>query len=218
MTTTGAKKLHLELSPTRIVSLVNGVFAIALTILVLNLDIDEMLGSGKALKFEDALMMLGPRLLHYLESFVILAVLWTKHHQQCHFIRRSDRTMLWINLAALFFVSLVPFSTSLVGDYGDMPLAALIFEANILACGVIFWWHWRHATAGRRLVDKDLDDDVVDYYRRGSYVIPAASAVAMALSFSWPRLGTLVFLAVPFLFVVRNMRFHGSALFRATRA
>lgn len=211
------RKLHLELSTTRMENLVDGVFAIALTILVLNLDIDEMISHGRAVPFEDALVMLWPRLLHYLESFVILSVFWTKHHQQCHFIRRSDGPMLWINLTALFFVSLIPFSTSLVGDFGDNHLAAFIFEANILAGGVIFWLHWRHASNGRRLTDKDLGDDVVSFYRMGSYVIPVASIVAMATTLFNPRLGTIIFIPVPLVYVLMRLRFGSHPLDRGAR-
>ncbi len=212
------RKLHLELSTTRLENLVDGVFAISLTILVLNLDIDEMLSHGKHVPLEDALVMLWPRLLHYLESFVILAVFWTKHHQQCHFISRSDGPMLWINLIALFFVSIIPFSTSLVGDYGHMPIAALIFETNILAGGLIFWLHWRHATSGRQLVDKDLGDDVVAFYRRGTYVIPAASVLAMALTALNPRLGTMVYLLVPVTFILMRLSFGAYAAQQKARA
>ncbi|HPQ82073.1 MAG TPA: TMEM175 family protein, partial [bacterium] len=212
------KKLHLDLSTTRIENLVDGVFAIALTILVLNLDIDEMISHGREVPFEEAIVMLWPRLLHYLESFVILAVFWTKHHQQCHFIRRSDGGMLWINLIALFFVSLIPFSTSLVGDYGDRHLAALIFEANIFAGGIIFWLHWRHASAGKRLIDKDVGYDVVAFYRRGSYVIPLASVAAMSLTIFSPRVGTMVFLFVPLVFALMRLGFSVSPAVRAGRA
>ncbi|HPM41030.1 MAG TPA: hypothetical protein PLY45_01170, partial [bacterium] len=78
---------------------------------------------------------------------------------------------------------------------------------NILLGGAIFWLHWHHATAGRRLVDKDVGEEVVAFYRRGTYVIPAASVLAMSLTALNPRLGTMVFLLVPLTFILMRLSF-----------
>lgn len=202
MTIPPVRKLHLELSTGRIENLVDGVFAIAMTVLVLNLDIGSIAAIDRGAPLDEALWRMWPRLLHYFESFIILSAFWIKHHQQYHFIRRSDRGMLWINLLGLFFVSLIPFSTDLMGDYGHVRLAAFLFEGNMLIAGLIYCWHWDHATRGRRLVDRDLEEGVVRFYRQGNLIVPAVSVVALAASAFDPRLGTLAFVFIPGLFLL----------------
>ena len=200
MKTPPLRALHLELSTMRIENLVDGVFAIAMTVLVLNLDVDKFVVGREAAPFHEVLLRMRPTLLHYVESFVILAAFWIKHHQQYHFIKRSDRDMLWINLLGLFFVSLVPFTTSAVGDWGDQRFAAMLFEGNMLVAGLVYAWHWRHATAGCRLVERDIDPRVVRFYARSNLVIPAVSVVAMGISFFDPRMGTAMLFLVPIVF------------------
>lgn len=202
MKTSSYRKLHLELSTGRIENLVDGVFAIAMTVLVLNLNVGDVAARGQALSLGELIGEMWPRLLHYFESFIILSAFWIKHHQQYHFIRRSDRGMLWINLLGLFLVSLIPFSTDLMGDYGHVRLAAFLFEGNMLIAGLVYYWHWEHATRGRRLVDRDLDADVIRFYRQGSLVVPAVSVAALIASAFDPRLGTLAFVCIPGLFLL----------------
>ncbi len=192
------RSLKLELSTSRIEALTDGVFAIAMTLLVLNFDITEPKGDITHEKLVDALHSLWPYFSHYVQSFIILAVFWTKHHQQFHFIRRSDRTLLWINLGSLLFVCLIPFSTSVVGDYGGLRISALLFELNMLLAGSFFWFHWRYATHEHRLVDKELKPEIIRAYSHFMLVVPAFSIAAIALSIFHPRWGTNIYFLIPF--------------------
>ena len=148
--------------------------------------------------------------MHYVESFIILAAFWIKNHQQFHFIKRSDRRLLWINLCCLLFVCLIPFSTSLISDYGDMWLAALIFESNMLIAGTLYYLLWSYATKGHRLVEKDLDPRVIMAYKRSSLVVPIIAVVAIILSAIHPRWGTGIFFLIPFiLFLMEKIEYVG---------
>ncbi|MBN1282732.1 MAG: DUF1211 domain-containing protein [Proteobacteria bacterium] len=194
---TSERSLKLTLSTSRIEALTDGVFAIAMTLLVLNFDITEPRDAISHERLWGALRSLWPHFNHYVQSFIILAVFWTKNHQQFHFIRRSDRGLLWINMGGLLFVCLIPFSTSLMGDYGNVRIAALIFEANMLAAGLIYWFHWRYATKGHRLVDREIDPAIVRAYNRYTLVVPTIAAIALMLSFFHPRWGTNIFFLTP---------------------
>ena len=194
-----ARKLRLELSTSRIEALTDGVFAIAMTLLVLNIEVSEPRQGFDASDFQQRVLNLWPQLMHYVESFIILAAFWIKNHQQFHFIKRSDRRLLLINLGCLLFVCLIPFSTSLMADYGDMWLAAIVFESNMLLAGTLYYLHWSYATKGHRLVEKDLDPRVITAYKQSSLVIPLVSVVAIALSLFHPRWGTSLFFLIPFI-------------------
>ena len=206
-----AKKLRLELSTSRIEALTDGVFAIAMTLLVLNIEVSEPRQDLDPSKFRQQVLGLWPHLIHYLESFIILAAFWIKNHQQFHFIKRSDRRLLWINLGCLMFVCLIPFSTSLMTDYGEMRLAAMVFESNMLLAGALYYLHWSYATKGLRLVEKDLDPRVITVYKQSSLVIPVIAVVAILLSIIHPRWGTGVFFLIPFiLFLMEKIEYVGS--------
>jgi uncharacterized membrane protein len=196
------KKLHLELSTARVEALTDGVFAIAMTLLVLNLDVTVPIKGASPSELHDALGSLWPHFLHYVESFLLLSVFWIKNHQQFHFIRRCDQPLMWLSLLSLLFVCLLPFTTSLVSDYGNVPMAAIIFEVNLFAAGFVYYLQWRHATHGRRLVDASLDAKIIAAYRRTSLLTPIMSFAAIGLSFFSPRMGTGLYFLIPLILVI----------------
>lgn len=201
MRTISVKKLHLDLSTDRIQALTDGVFAIAMTLLVLNLEISDPPKGHTIISLNNELKGLMPYLLHYVESFLILAAFWTEHHLQFHFIKKSNRTLFWINIAGLLFITFIPFSTSLVGDHGDMHIAVLIFELNMFMAGLIYYFHWIFA-AKYNLFEKNLDPRIISIYKKGSAFLPVVSAIAIALSFISPRYSTLIFLIIPIFFLL----------------
>jgi uncharacterized membrane protein len=104
------------LSKTRIEALTDGIFAIAMTLMVF--DIKLPVGPQTTpWSLRSELIGLWPRFLAYAISFIMLGVYWVGHHNQYHYIRRTDRGFLWINIFFLMGVSLIPFSTGLLGQY-----------------------------------------------------------------------------------------------------
>jgi uncharacterized membrane protein len=139
----------------RLKALADGIFAIAMTLLVLNLALPEA-GMGLA-ELHSLLLGQLDKFLGYAVSFILLAILWVRHHEQSHYVKRTDGRHLWINVFFLMFVALVPFSTSLVGDYSHELVAEIFFGLNILMVAMLLLWSWAHATNHHRLVDPSLD-------------------------------------------------------------
>ena len=185
----------------RVQQLTDGVFAIAMTLLVLSITIEKPAAGLIKDMLPGKLMDLWPDLLHYFQSFIILASFWMKHHQQYHLIKHTDRPMTWLNILALAFICLIPFSTTLVGDYGDQLVAVIVFEANMLIAGLIFYWQWAYATRKHHLIDKNLDVRVIRAYKFDNLVIPTISVIAIIISLYSPRTGTLPFIITPFFFL-----------------
>jgi uncharacterized membrane protein len=134
----------------RLVAFSDGVFAIAITLLVLNIQVpdvsDENLG--------DAVSDLVPELFTYALSFVVVGLYWISHHQMFRALQRVDRSLLWLNLALLGFVALLPFPTELLGTYGDTSLATVIYAAAIIAVGstaAVLWWYINRAGLTARI-------------------------------------------------------------------
>jgi uncharacterized membrane protein len=129
----------------RLAALSDGLFAVAMTLLVLDLKVPaaEAIRSDTALL--DALSPLAPRLLIYLMSFLTLGIFWVGQQTQLSHFVRGDRHLTWIHLAFLFAISLMPFSTSLMAEFIVLRAALLIYWLNILALGAVLLLSWRYA-------------------------------------------------------------------------
>jgi uncharacterized membrane protein len=182
----------------RVEALTDGIYGFAMTLLVIGVG----LPTGTPAIAEDArvyeiIVSLVPDFIHYVIAFLILARFWVGHHIQYNDIHSIDRRLLWINTLSLLFVALVPFSTTLAGDYPDSPPAALVLEINMLIIGLIYFWQWRYATRDYRYVDPDLDPEKIRIGLQKTLVIPAISVVAVILSLSGIPWSILIYMAIP---------------------
>src|SRR5579863_8710240 len=137
------------LTTARVTALVDGVFAIVLTLLVL--DLHAPAASSRA-DLVAKLRALAPSMVSFLVSFVVLGIFWYGHHMEMHWIVRSDRIHLGLTLAFLLTISFVPFSAALLGRNHELPLAATVYGANLFLAGIVRYLHWAYATQHHRLV------------------------------------------------------------------
>ena len=187
-----------DLKTNRIEALSDGVFAIAMTILVLNISVPAApTVSGQQLPA--ALRQLAPQVLVYVVSFVNLGVLWVGQHNQYHFIARADRWFLWINIAYLLLISFMPLSTALLGHYPLHRVALSVYGINLIGATLLLALHWYYATTGGRLAHEHLSPPVVRLAFRRILGSAGAYAVALALSLAVPLAGLALFLVVPLL-------------------
>ena len=189
---------ELGMTTHRIESLTDGIFSIAMTLLVLNLALPEM-GADltPTIELHELLFRQTHEFFNYALSFILLAIFWSVHHQQFHFIKRTDHTHLWINICSLMFVALVPFSTSLTGDYPDETVAKLFFDLNLFILGSLNALNWTYATKDYRLVDRGLDPRRIAVGNRRDAVIPVIVLLAMVLSLITPQWSSYVYLLIP---------------------
>ena len=141
----------------RLAALSDGIFAVAMTLLVLGLSVRvssaihpaRPLWSPGAVTSEhvvwDALRLLAPHLLTYLISFLTLGIFWVGQQTQLNQFSRSDRDLTWIHLAFLFGVSLMPFSTMLLADYITYRLPLVVYWLNIVVLGALLFASARYA-------------------------------------------------------------------------
>jgi len=180
------------LGKSRVETLADGVFAIAMTLLVLDLRVPQTAPEGLG----TALSALLPRLLSFVLSFALLGIYWVAHHVQFHYIRRTDRPFLWINILFLLAVAIVPFSAALLGAYWREPLAIAVYGANLMGVAATLLWIWNYATRGRRLVDDALDPELVRLGRSRIAFTFAIIGAAVLVSFWQPLLSLALFLAM----------------------
>jgi uncharacterized membrane protein len=120
----------------RIVAFSDGVFAIAITLLVLQLDIPEHLPAGRTL-FEEIGDQKGD-LIAYAISFAVLGKLWLAHHRFFSAVERFDSLLMGLNLLYLAWIVLVPFTSEVLGDYGDDPDGVIIYAIVMSAVSLTF--------------------------------------------------------------------------------
>jgi len=182
-------------STRRLEALTDGIFAFAMTLLVLTLTLPD--ATQTKLGLSQLLAEQWPKFFNYALSFALLAVFWIVHHQQFHFIRRTDRRHLWLNIGILMFVALVPFSTDVVGDYSDQTLAELLFSGNLLILGLLFLLNWWYACQNHRLVDTNLSYRIINRGMFRNCITPAVAAISMIVALFIPRWGLTVYLLIP---------------------
>jgi uncharacterized membrane protein len=190
----------------RLEALTDGIFAIAMTLLVLTLDLGDIASGMTQLKLHQLLLAQIPKFYNYALSFVLLAIFWILHHQQFHYIKKTNQHHLWINIFILMFVALIPFSTSLVGDYSSDWMAELFFGGNIFILGMLFSLNWHYSTKNSRLIEGELEKRRVQLGTRRGLVTPAVSLLAIITAFLDPSYSPYVYLLIPVILSLPQLR------------
>lgn len=138
----------------------DAVFAIAITLLVLEIHLPETEGLLTDGQLRDALVGLGHQYLGYILSFLVIGVFWIGHHRRYRFIRHYDGMLLFLNLLLLMIVAFLPFPSALISRYPGAT--ATIFYAGVMvAAGVVSLLIWGYASRGHRLIDPELSGRVI---------------------------------------------------------
>jgi uncharacterized membrane protein len=190
------------LPKTRIEALSDGVFAIAMTLMVFNIKVPDIPSELVHARLAHDVLGLWPKFLVYAISFVMLGVYWVGHHNQYHYIRRTDRPVLWINIFFLMGVSLIPFSTSLLGQYPEERAALTAYGLNLIMTGGFLYAHWWYATRHHRLVESDIHPEVVRLAKHRIAVGLVVSATAVCLSLVSTTLSLALFALIPILYLL----------------
>jgi TMEM175 potassium channel family protein len=169
----------------RIAALSDGVFAIAMTLIVLEIHVPDPGPIHTEQDLWNALLTLGPRLVTYLLSFLTLGIFWNGQQTQLNHFAKTDRDLTWLQLAFLATVALMPFSTSLLAEFITFRLALIAYWANIFLLGVLVYGAWVYAET-HGLVNPDAGPDVSAAIKRRILVAQSLYAVGALLCFINP--------------------------------
>jgi uncharacterized membrane protein len=169
----------------RLAALSDGIFAVAMTLLVLGLSVRSAaavhLHQSNLQLWDQVLRPLGGHLLTYLMSFLTLGVFWVGQQTQLHHLRRTNRDFTWIHLVFLLCVVLMPFSTTLVADYITYQLAIVVYWLNIALLGAMLYIGVRYARRAGLLKD-DVAAATIAFMERRIIVYQALYAAGALLS------------------------------------
>jgi uncharacterized membrane protein len=186
----------------RIETLTDGVFAIAMTLLVTGLDIPKLNGIITTGTVDSLLINLFPDFIHYIIAFALLASFWWASHLRSHYLQSIDKTMSFLTIATLLFVGLIPFSTNLAGDFPLNTHAVVIFELNLLAIGLLSIVQWNHMLNDNACLDPDAEIRTMILNREEAYIFPVLSTLAILLAMISVPWGILIYLLAPVYFVL----------------
>ena len=143
----------------RLAALSDGIFAVAMTLLVLDIHIPSASAIHSEAELCWALAGMAPQWIAYLMSFLTLGIFWAGQQTQLNHLREGSRDLTWIHLAFLFTITLMPLTTRLLAEFITYRGALLIYWLNILILGAILYWSWKYVThAG--LIKDDTPEEV----------------------------------------------------------
>jgi uncharacterized membrane protein len=184
------------MSKGRLEAFSDGVIAIIITIMVLQLKVPHEADLA-------ALRPLLPTFLCYLLSFVFVGIYWNNHHHMIHAVREVDGAILWANLHLLFWLSLIPFATGWMGENSFEPMPMALYGGVLLMAGIAYF------ILARRLVRRHGDDSplarAIGSDRKGRLSITLyAAAIPLAFVTTWIALG--IYVAVALMWLVPDRR------------
>jgi len=177
----------------RLAALSDGIFAVAMTLLVLDLHIPTAAQVHSEGELLAALCALGPQWVAYLMSFLTLGIFWAGQQTQLNHIGEGTRGLTWIHLGFLFAVTLLPLSTRLLAEFITYRSALLLYWFNILILGAMLYWSWTHATHAN-LVKNDTPNEVRTSICKRILTAQSLYAVGAALCVinTWVGIGAIV--------------------------
>jgi uncharacterized membrane protein len=178
----------------RLETFVDGVFAIAITLLVLELVVPVLPHSNAAiLNYLDSLWI---TFIGYFLAFFLLGILLNSHSRQFRNIEYADQYLWWLNILFLSFIVLVPFVISIWIEYGDTTVGVLFFHFDILISGLLLYFNWSYVKKHEYLLRKNVTSRSIKIITYRNLAIPIASLIAIIFAFFTPILSNVAYLLI----------------------
>lgn len=192
-------------SKTRIEAFSDGIFAIIVTLLVLEIKVPEIHDHHSMNELAHALWLLMPKVLSWIVSFLIVCIIWVNHHRILSQLKIVTHSLFWLNANLLLWCSFIPFPTALMGDYVNNPVALVVFGIILALMAFSFSLIRFNALKNRYVLDESID--MVHYKKATTASIifgPVFYLVGAALSLVHPYLGFAMYAFVPLYFIFYN--------------
>ena len=184
------------LSFERIVFFSDAVFAIVITLLVLEIKVPHLEAFSEA-NLRSSLLSMIPKFSGFLASFFIIGLMWFEHHRIFQYIREYDGGLIWRNLFFLLCISFIPFPTALTSEYFWSQTAFVFYASSFALAGLAKIWIWKYAATNRRFLDQQIHEATILRISRRSWAVPLGSLIAIALSFVSTPIAPIGFGLIP---------------------
>jgi len=166
-----------------VISFSDAVFAFAITLMALSIDIPDLPSNLTQAELLDKLYDLFPQFESYIISFAVIALFWVSYHQVFNHIKGSHIVMVYLNLLFLLLITLLSLSTSLVINYGDYHIPYVIYSFIVILTSSLLTLIWWHATKDKLLIDKNLHPLYIKGVMLTLVSIPLVFTVSIFISF-----------------------------------
>lgn len=175
----------------------DAVFAIAITLLVIEIHVPHVEHGGDA-AYLAALAALLPHLLGFVLSFMVIGALWISHHRVFGMLRGFERGLLWPNLLVLLAVAFMPFATAFMAANSKERVPAMCYAGWLLLAGLLQRWLFSRALQPQRL-DASVTATELAEVRWRSWALPIVALLALLVAYLAPVLSYLLYLLIPLL-------------------
>lgn len=175
----------------RLLAFSDAIFAFAMTLLMLDIKVPDVPSGVASEELWLWIISQSPKLLIYVLSFFVIGSFWISHHAMFHRIKKHDGALIWLNLAFLLAISLMPFPTAILGEYGGETYAVCAYALFLLVGGALLTLIWWHATSRHRLVNNNLSQKEINLtLKRGVYTCAVLVLSILVAWFVSPVLAT----------------------------
>jgi uncharacterized membrane protein len=182
--------------PSRVEAFSDGVMAIIITLLVLEIHTPHIHDPLSSQQMSSALIGLSAKFLSFILSFLYIATFWVNHHHFFHFVTHMNRGLMWLNSLLLLFLSFIPFPTALIGEYPYNAAALALFAIILVLAAFVFNLMWRYA-ARHRLLHESATPEFIQHVSKRGTLGPIIYGVAAAAAFIHPLIAWGIFIFVP---------------------
>jgi len=166
-----------------VISFSDAVFAFAITLMALSIDIPDLPSDLTQAELVDKLYGLFPQFESYIISFAVIAIFWVSYHQVFNHIKGSHIIMVYLNLLFLLLITLLSLSTSLVINYGGYHIPYIIYSFMVILTSSLLAMIWWHATKDKLLIDKNLHSLYIKGVMINLISIPLVFTISIIISF-----------------------------------
>ena len=184
------KEFQLE----RLILFSDAVFAIAITLLVIELKIPNLGEEPTEAKVINSLMALAPKIIGFLLSFFLIGLYWTIHHRLFGFVIAYTQRLLWINLLFLLGIVFLPFTTAFYSEYtfAFLKTPIMLYSFNFCYIGIFSFALWKYVSNPKNNLSDNLAPVLAQYYTLRAIAIPIIFAIIIIVSFFNPRLAIYI--------------------------
>ena len=191
-----------EIGKNRIEALSDGIFAIVMTLLILELHVPNLPASTANVEVASALLGLWPKFLSYGVAFVSLGVFWIAHHIMYQAVRRADHTLLWLNIAFCMFVSLLPFSVSVLNAFSHSLIAPFLFGANLAVVGWLLFMQWLYVGSQSHMLATFVTSEYRSAITFRMLAVPIATTLTALVCFWSSGISVAIYLLLLLLYLL----------------
>jgi uncharacterized membrane protein len=180
----------------RILAISDGVFAFAVTLLALSLIVPALSPGAHQTELIADLMGMGPTFISYFVSFFVIASWWRGHNRVFAYIKRCNSTLISLNFYFLLCITLIPFLTNLIIQYGNFELATILFAAMQVVTGAMLIIIWMYASRNHRLIEPQLGARAIKFNYHRELIVIAIFLLSIPIAFFSTTLAQISWIAL----------------------